>query len=194
MAWLVITRPSSNNLGVWYVINWPVISHCILESTDYWRMCSTRTFFKPNLVGLSYKQRCYCLINNLLMPSLYSWDFNKTWNALFWPGSPQLKLDGVGPVDNRPSSNKLHHFVRKKSDMWHVTPDMWHVTRYMWHVTRLGGWTFSQNFSSLAFTVCDLWYYEDLEEKDDSMNKWINELINHETVYRTAPATPGLLW
>ena len=24
------------------------------------------------------------------------------------------KLDGVGPVDNRPSTDKLHHFVRKK--------------------------------------------------------------------------------
>ena len=23
------------------------------------------------------------------------------------------KLDGVGPVDNRPSTDKLHHFVRK---------------------------------------------------------------------------------
>ena len=59
----------------------------------------------------------------------------------------------------------------------------------MWHVTCLGGWTFSQNFSSLALTVCDLWYYEDLEEKDDSMNEWISD----KAVYRTAPATPGLL-
>ena len=25
-----------------------------------------------------------------------------------------LKLDGVGPVDNRPSTDKLHHFVKKK--------------------------------------------------------------------------------
>ena len=25
-----------------------------------------------------------------------------------------FKLDGVGPVDNRPSTKKLHHFVRKK--------------------------------------------------------------------------------
>jgi hypothetical protein len=25
------------------------------------------------------------------------------------------KLDGVGPVDNRPSTNKLHDFVRKKT-------------------------------------------------------------------------------
>ena len=24
------------------------------------------------------------------------------------------ELDGVGPVDNRPSTDKLHHFVRKK--------------------------------------------------------------------------------
>ena len=24
-----------------------------------------------------------------------------------------LKLDGVSPVDNRPSTNKLHHFVKK---------------------------------------------------------------------------------
>ena len=73
MAWLVITGPSSDNLGVWHVINWPVISHCILKSTNYWRMCSKPTFFKPNLVGLSYKQRYYCLMNNLLRPFLYSY-------------------------------------------------------------------------------------------------------------------------
>ena len=80
--------------------------------------------------------------------------------------------------------------------MWHVTCDTWHVTRYMWHatcdiwhVTCLGGWSFSQNFSSLALTVYDLWYYTDLEEKDE----WIIELINYEAVYRTAPAIPGML-
>ena len=26
----------------------------------------------------------------------------------------RVKLDGVGPVDNRPSTDKLHNFVRKK--------------------------------------------------------------------------------
>ena len=83
-------------------------------------------------------------------------------------------------------------------DMWDVTCDMWHVTRDTWHVTCdkwhvWGGWTFSQNFSSLALTVCDLWYYEDLEEKDHWLTQWINELMNDEAVYRTAPATPGLL-
>ena len=72
-------------------------------------------------------------------------------------------------------------------DIWHVTRDTWHVTHDTWDVW--GGWTFSQNFRSLALTVWDLGYYEDLEEKDE----WINQLINHEAVYRTAPATPGLL-
>ena len=109
-----------------------------------------------------------------------------------------MKLDGVGPVDNRPSTDKLHHFVwrrRKKCYMWHVTHDMWHVTRDTWHVTRdtwhvtyLGGWTFSQNFSCLALTVCDLWYYEYLEEKGS-----VAESVIDEAVHRTAPATPGLL-
>ena len=44
--------------------------------------------------------------------------------------------------------------------------DTWHVTHDTWHVTSCGGLTFSKNFSSLALTVCDLWYYKDLEEKD----------------------------
>ena len=67
--------------------------------------------------------------------------------------------------------------------MWHATRDTWHITRDTRHITRdtFGG----VNILSLALTVCDLWYYEDLEEKDDS--------ISDEAVYRTAPATPGLL-
>ena len=27
--------------------------------------------------------------------------------------APLTRLDGVGPVDNEPSNNKLHHFVKK---------------------------------------------------------------------------------
>ena len=72
-----------------------------------------------------------------------------------------------------------------------MTRHMWHVTRDTWHGTRDtfggGGWTFSQNFSSLALTVCDLWYYEDLEEKDELMNQSIND----EAVYRTACVKSG---
>ena len=103
------------------------------------------------------------------------------------------KLDGVGPIDNRPSTNKLHHFTKKKCDIWLVTCDMWHITYDTWHATcdmwHVWGWTWYQNFSPLALPVCDLWYYEDLEEKAHLLNQW----INHEAVYRTAPATPGVL-
>ena len=99
-----------------------------------------------------------------------------------------IKLDGVAPLMTDPppissttlsppkkNKKKINKKLKKKKkltrDTWHVTRDTWHVTRDTWHLTRLGGWTFSQNFSSLALTVCDLWYYEDLEEKDDSLNE-----------------------
>ena len=41
------------------------------------------------------------------------------------------KLDGVGPVDNRPSTDYLHQFVKKRKKrkkMWHMTRDTWHMT------------------------------------------------------------------
>ena len=43
------------------------------------------------------------------------------------------------------------------------------------------------NFSFLALTVCDLCYYEDLEEKADGLT----DLINYKAFCRTAPATLG---
>ena len=64
---------------------------------------------------------------------------------------PINKLGGVGPIDNRPSNNNLHHFVIIKiniiimiiffvltHDMWHwqVTHDMLHMTHDMCHMVR----------------------------------------------------------
>ena len=40
------------------------------------------------------------------------------------------------PVDDRPSDDKLHNFVRKKKKK-KMTCDTWHMTRDTWHV--LGG-------------------------------------------------------
>ena len=73
---------------------------------------------------------------------------------------PVWKLDGVGPVDNRPSTKKLHYFVR---DMWHVRCDTCHVTR-----DTFGGGV--NILSKFQLPGSYLWHYEDLEEKDD----WIN--------------------
>ena len=60
-----------------------------------------------------------------------------------WELPPKLfirrKLGGVGPIDNRPSTNNLHYFVspppKKKYYMWQMTCDMWHVTLNTWHIT-----------------------------------------------------------
>ena len=105
------------------------------------------------------------------------------------------KLDGVGPVDNRPSTAWLHHFVKQKNkkcymicDMWHMTRDMWHVTCDTWHITSRGRWTFSQNCSSLAFTVWEWRFVEDVFTKDESLTDWMNELISDKAVCRTAPS------
>ena len=98
------------------------------------------------------------------------------------------KLDGVGPVDNRPTTIRLHHFVqkkkKKKSDMWHMTCDTWHVTCDTWHVTR-DTWhmtcdmLWGVNILSKVQLPCSygLWFLEDWEEKDDQLNQWINEWI-----------------
>ena len=109
------------------------------------------------------------------------------------------KLDGVGPVDNRPSTNKLHHFIQKKKnkkkcDIWHVTCDMWHVTRDTWHVTRdtFGGVNILSKFqlpSSYRLWFMILWRCGG----KGWIAEWMNEWMNDEAVYRTAPATPGLL-
>ena len=63
------------------------------------------------------------------------------------------EIDGVGPIDNK-----------------QLTPEMWRVTCDMWYVTDGGAWTFTQNFSSLALTVWDLWCLRDCEEKDTSVS------------------------
>ena len=60
---------------------------------------------------------------------------------------PVPKLDGVGPADKRPSTNKLHHFVFKNQKLWHVTCDTWHVTCDMWHVT-----------CDMWHVTCDMWH------------------------------------
>ena len=119
------------------------------------------------------------------------------------------KLDGVGPVDNRPSTDKLHHFVRKrKKKLWHVTCDTWHVTRDMWHVTRdtwhvthdmwhvtpdtFGGVNILSKFqlpSSYRLWFMILWR----SGGKGSLSELINQSMSNEAVYRTAPATPGLL-
>ena len=106
------------------------------------------------------------------------------------------KLDGVGPVDNRPSPAKLLNFVRKKKKkkLLHVTHDMWDMTHDTWHVTcdMFGEVNIPSKFQ-LPSSYC-LWFMIIWRSGGKgSLNELINEWINDEAVYRTPPATPGLL-
>ena len=81
------------------------------------------------------------------------------------------KLDGVGPVDNRPSTDKLHHSVQKKkkkknSDRWQVTHDTWHV---------LGGEHFLK-ISALYLLLFVI--YDIMKIFRKRMTDWINEWMN----------------
>ena len=49
----------------------------------------------------------------------------------------------------------------------------------------VGGWTFSNNFSSLALPVCERHCFEDLEKKYDIVTELI---IRYKGVCRTGPA------
>ena len=106
-----------------------------------------------------------------------------------WSGS---KLDGVGPVDNRPSTKKLHHFVKKNvtRDMGHGTWDMWHVTLDMRRVTcdMLWGVNILSKFqlpSSYGLWFMIFWIL--------GGKGWLPQWINDKAGCKTDPATPSLL-
>ena len=98
------------------------------------------------------------------------------------------KQDGVGPVYNRPSSDKLHHLCQKKKkrkkmwhgtcDKWHVTCDMGHVTCDMWHVTcDMFGLVNILSKFQLPSSFC-LWFMIKWRSwGKGSLTQWINELI-----------------
>ena len=64
-----------------------------------------------------------------------------------------------------------------------LTCDMWHVTH--------GGGELSLKMSApqiLLFEIDSV-----LKILNENITQWMNELMNNQGVYRTAPATPGLL-
>ena len=77
-------------------------------------------------------------------------------------------------------------------DTWHMTRDMWPVTRDTWWMTHIVGWTFSQNFSSLALPVWDWGCLEHISTKG-WVNEWLNESINP-SVTEVIVEQPWLHW
>ena len=88
-----------------------------------------------------------------------------------------------------------HDTWHMTSDTWQVTHDKWHMTcdSYMWHVTcdtwHTGGNENCLKISASWLTVLDIQSCEDISKTHDL----INYLISTRGVWRTVPATPGLL-
>jgi hypothetical protein len=86
-------------------------------------------------------------------------------------------------------------------DTWHVTHDMWHMTCDTWHLTHdrsgevelLSKFQLPSSYRTDGTVGSDpvstsLTYRQFRKRMSHSINQW----INYEGVYRTAPATPGL--
>ena len=138
----------------------------------------------------------------VLLDHYFSW-------AVYWASgkSAQLRVrkdnsaslavyqqNGVGTINNRPSTDKLHHFVQKNvtCDTWHMTCDTWHVIHDMWLMTRDMWHVWGVNILSkfqLPSSYC-LWFM--IIGRSGGKGS-PTELNNDKAVHRTAPGTPGLV-
>ena len=80
-------------------------------------------------------------VNTIHIWNIWEWSLRKHEEGFFATFYSYQKQDGVGPNDNRPSTDLLHQFVWKKKkkltpDKWHLdlTCDTWYVTPDMWHM------------------------------------------------------------
>ena len=73
----------------------------------------------------------------------------------------------------------------------HMAHDVWHMAHDMWHMTGGGRWTFSQNFSSLAFMVWEWSFDEDIFPNDDWPSLSVTKVFVEQVIYT---GTGNTLW
>ena len=129
------------------------------------KLLFAKQFYHTDSMNIRLNQN----INTLWKTKINIEKDEKTWshsihiNKSKWKQIPKeywrtKKLDGVGPIDNKPFTDQLHHFFQfffdfcfMKKIFFHVTCDTWHVTHETWHIvwddtwhmTHSVGWTFS---------------------------------------------------
>ena len=104
-------------------------------------------------------------------------------------------IDGVGLLITDPPLTSFTIWSKKEKkkivtcDIWHVTRDTCIVTCDMGHMVGVNILSKFQlpRFYGLGKTVSWRFWTK------GSVSYWIKLLLNYEPVYRTAPATPGLL-
>ena len=107
--------------------------------------------------------------------------FQLSFNLDFFFHLVKKKLDGIGPVDNRPSTTSFTTWSNeeeKKKHVWYLTCDRWQVTNDMWHVTcdmwrEVNILSKFQVPSSYGLGVKVFWRY-----LNKMMTDWLDYLIN----------------
>ena len=116
-------------------------------------------------------------------------------------GSLLAHLDFIRPISEYLSGNSIHwqHLLnlkkkrfkikknRKKRHLSHVIHDIWLVTCDMSHT--VGGWRFSQNFSSLALPV---WEYRRFEHVISTYISSCSEICNSFLAWYIKKISTGL--
>ena len=114
---------------------------------DSWPLCR---LWKSWIFLAVYSETCGLelhLLSIFYRLTHVSWDLS---NKDYPENLCNVKLNGVGPIDNNPLSTSSTTFFYK-SFLYTFFLYMWHVTCNMWHMTGWGRWTFSNNFSSLVW-------------------------------------------
>ena len=95
-----------------------------------------------------------------------------------WAGTPDWPLWLQSGWHDKTILIRIFFFIylHLTLDMWHMTGNIWHVTCDSWHVTG-DMWAVSQNSSSLALTVWELWCLEDLEKQEHSVTQFMTKLF-----------------
>ena len=87
--------------------------------------------------------------------------------------TPYSKLDGVGPVDNRPSTTTTLSTTKIgliRLDIWHVTHDMWQMVGGL-HSLKC------QLSSSYSLAVLIFWRFGGKSWLTHLMNEWVTKVI-----------------
>ena len=90
-----------------------------------------------------------------------------------WSGDLCWPMTGTGVIVDMwlPPIQKCAKVIKPMTcDTWHVIRGTRQVTRDTWHVTCCGGWTFFQNFSSLALMAWEWRCTEDISTNHQSVS------------------------
>ena len=143
-----------------YTVNWTVTAHYILQTaacTMHTVCCTLHTSYFKLLPAQCTQYAAYCTVC-IVTAALHQTCLQ-----------PKLLYYGLHSVQSTPYSLPGIYGYGRKKVYKKVKRDTLHMTYDMW-----GRWTFFKNFRSLALTVWEWRFVEDILTKDE----WLTQLTN----------------